>query len=144
MECKAATKFLKLRLLVYLCMMPPHLFMIYYLCHDSPSPLTKPVPQLSRQMVMQRIIAGFRRHEAPHAGDIGENSPGRKGSQLLAVLGFCHNQSSMKILPAQTRHCPGRARGGGGGGYPGITPINKLRIPLFCYVTQSIQKSFHA
>lgn len=39
-------------------------------------------------MVIQRVIAGFRLHAAPHPDGIGENAPKCRGPPLLGVLGF--------------------------------------------------------
>lgn len=55
-----------------------------------------PLPQnqhkaVKKKAVIQRLIIGFRLHEAPHTdGIIGENEPKRFNPQLLGVLGVSH------------------------------------------------------
>ena len=39
-----------------------------------------------KKIVIQRIVAGFRLHEAVSMGDIGENDPNRRNAQLLGVM----------------------------------------------------------
>lgn len=52
------------------------------------SPPPKPVPNLSKKMVMQRTTAGFRLHKMPHhTGGIGEHDPMRGSFQLFGMPG---------------------------------------------------------
>ena len=44
----------------------------------------------TEKMAVQRLMFGFRVHEAPHMGDMVKNEPKRLYSKLLVGLGFFH------------------------------------------------------
>lgn len=44
----------------------------------------------TKTAAIQRMVVGFKLHEAPHMGSIGGNDPEQGSSQLLGVLGFRH------------------------------------------------------
>lgn len=103
----------------------------YERCPDSPLPEGNILKTDTKEMAIQRIIAGFRPHEAPRMGDTGETDRNREGSQPLCVRGssslsfackFCQlkpatflgglsrNHSRLWVYPS-CEHCP-KAHGG--------------------------------